>query len=148
MLRRKTPLKRSGSLKRTGALPKRGKPLTRDVSAEKQTATRKRQQKRAREMRGRDFGPHAGFVRSFPCAACGTSSVDRSSHHEPPRSKKGDPPMVERQTPLCGECHTDDSRRARHKVGRDTFERQHGINLREIAAALWQASPFNPSRAP
>jgi hypothetical protein len=135
---------RSGPLKRTGVLPKGRKPLTRDCSAEKRTATRKRQQKRAREMRDRDFGPHADYVRSFPCAACGTTAVERVSHHELPRSHKGGVPVVERQIPMCPDCHTDGSQ-ARHKIGRPAFEALHGIDLRAIAADLWRTSPFNPA---
>ena len=144
MLRRKTPLKRSGPPKRTGALPKGRKPLTRDSSAEKRTAARKRQQKRERERWERHFGPHADYVRSFLCAACGSGVV--SSHHEPPRSKKGNPPMVERQTPLCADCHTD-GREARHKIGREKFEALHGIDLRALAAHLWSTSPYNLANA-
>ncbi len=143
-LSRKAPLKRSGPLKRTGALPKGKKPLTRDCSAEKRTATRKRQQKRARELRDKDFGPHADYVRSFPCVACGTTAVARVSHHEPPRSQKGGVPLVGRQIPMCPGCHTD-GEQARHKIGRPAFEALHGIDLRAIAASLWSTSPHNPS---
>lgn len=145
-LRRKTPLKRSGPPKRKGALPKGRKPLKRDCSAEKQADARKRQQKRARELSDRDFGPHADYVRSFPCVACGTTAVARVSHHELPRSHKGGVPAVERQIPMCPGCHTD-GKQARHKIGREKFEALHGVDLRALAAHLWSTSPFNPERS-
>jgi hypothetical protein len=143
---KRTPLKRGKSPKRGSKPLQNRKPLrVKPPTPEQKAAKQKRQRKRAAELYAQDCGRHADFVRSFPCCACGVYGKT-TSHHEPPRSKKGGVPMIQRQTPLCPECHQDGGR-ARHKIGRTRFEEVHGTDLVAIAADLWAASPFNPENA-
>jgi hypothetical protein len=37
---------------------------------------------------------------------------------------------------LCKDCHA-----RQHQVGEESFEREHRINLKELAAAFFKASP-------
>lgn len=127
-------MKRSKPLARTAW---KRKPLDPEKLKQKKRAARIRQ----RELWERDFGPHAGFVRSHPCACCGTGR-DIESHHEPDRRHGG---SMKDQTPLCRRCHRE-APNARHKMGRAAFERMYKLDLRALAARLWAESPFNPDR--
>lgn len=126
---------------------KRGKPLKRTPFRRKRPTTdelkekRRKARKRQRELWVRDFGPHAAYVKSHPCACCGTMR-DLESHHEPPRRDGG---TMKDQTPLCARCHQHGPN-ARHKVGRRRFEAMYKVDLVALAARLWAASPHNPER--
>ncbi len=127
MLRRKTPLRRTGGLKRT--------------------RLRRRNEERAAKRRAECFGEQADLCRTLPCAVCiGAAAEARlvalvqadphgffgfrqsDPHHEPPRScggKDGD------TVPLCREHHDE-----RHNIGRSAFERVHGVDLRAVAKSI------------
>lgn len=126
---------------------KRSKPLVRGpwkrkpVDPEKLKEKKRKARKRQRELWERDFGPHAAYVRSHPCACCGTSR-DIESHHEPDRRHGG---SMKDQTPLCSRCHRE-APNARHKIGRRRFETIYKLDLVALAAHLWASSPHNPDR--
>lgn len=128
MLKRKTPLRRSGGLKRS--------------------RLKRRNEERAAKRRAECFGKQADMCRQLPCSVCGGWDIPMfrhyaqrfatetciafthvsDPHHEPTRScggKDGD------TVPLCRTHHDE-----RHRIGRVAFERAHGVDLRAVAKAL------------
>ncbi len=129
MLKRRTPLKRTGGLKRT--------PMKR--------VNKERKAKRDAEA----FGPQAEFCRMMPCAACGGWGLDTyrkyakrqaewtfglaftrvsDPQHCPTRGAGG----KDKDTlPLCREHHMEAGR-----IGELSFNAKYGIDQRAIARAI------------
>lgn len=103
--------------------PKRGKPMAK--------VNRKRKAKRYE----RDYaGPYADWIRSQGCLACEahpkmTQMLPTQAHHVRTRGAGG---SAQDLVPLCWDCHHDV-----HSMGRRTFERHYGIDLKAAARRLW-----------
>jgi hypothetical protein len=95
----------------------------------------------ARERRGpaRD-ADYRAFVRSFPCAACGSTRSVEAAHTGSDGGmsmKASDYSCI----PLCPDCHRA-GRFAYHRVGREAFLHHWRIDLRELVELLnaaWRA---------
>ena len=71
---------------------------------------------------------YLAFVRSKGCAVCGRPS---DAHHAIGRRGVGIKPSDFGTVPLCRVHHTEI-----HQMGKDTFQREHSIDLAEIALNL------------
>lgn len=92
---------------------------------ETRTPMKKRNNKRAKRRRERDFGAKAEYIRSMPCCACGKDGPS-DPHHHPSRGAGGTSADL---VPLCFLCH-----REFHDAGADTFQARHEVDLTEKAA--------------
>lgn len=127
MLKRKTPLRRTGGLKRS---------LMKRVNVE-------RKAKRDAEA----FGEQAELCRRLPCACCSwgvyahpdgsltneekAAEIGRfqsDPHHIPTRGAGG---KDKDTVPLCRAHHTE-----WHSIGEQSFADKHGVDLRAVASAL------------
>jgi hypothetical protein len=106
----------------------------------------------AREVLGKDVGrkpPQAerngpprnwkyrAWIRSLPCCACGTLQFVEASHTGKDggmRQKSSDYSCV----PLCSLCHRVGPQ-AYHWIGKDAFEKLHGLDLARLAKRLNRA---------
>lgn len=120
-------------------------PIQRSSPPSRSQPPRKRNPKRAAKNQARAYGEYADIIRSLPCAACGYAGEKSDAAHVRTggTSRKADAKWL---VPLCKPhnvtatwgttrlyegCH-----RASHR-GQRTFEKDSGLNLRELAAALW-----------
>ena len=74
------------------------------------------------------------FIRGQPCCACGRfpSEAAHTGQDGGMAQKSSDYSCV----PLCNACHTA-GRRAYHRIGREEFERLHGIDFDVIVEGLF-----------
>jgi hypothetical protein len=73
---------------------------------------------------------YLGYVRSFPCIACGTMKRLRQAHHVGPHGmaqKSSDLDTV----PACYKCHAE-----LHRLGRVRFEMLHGLDFTQAISDL------------
>lgn len=108
---KRTPLDRHTPLKN-------GKPLNRRTRVN--PVNRERAKKRHRES----YGPKAVWIRSLSCAACGTTRAVQAAHAK----SRGAGGTSEHLVPLCFACHAH-----QHRVGVETFGREHGFDLLGLA---------------
>ena len=86
---------------------------------------------------GKRSPAHRAFVRSHACCACGSQSAIECAHvRVGTDGGTGIKPSDRWCISLCKSCHAD-----QHRMGERTFEKMWGIDLREIAAAFFKASP-------
>jgi 5-methylcytosine-specific restriction endonuclease McrA len=71
-----------------------------------------------KELRDRQFGPKAEWIRSLPCCACGTDGPCDAAHMK----SRGAGGTSDHLVPLCRECHTE-----QHTTGIKTFFSKHGV---------------------
>lgn len=124
MLKRRKPLQRSGSLKRRGPL-------------------RRRNPERLARRRAEQFGPQAELCRTLACVVCWRphdSPVRSIAWFDRRRPNRSDPHHIVSRgaggtdrdcVPLCRHHHDEI-----HRIGRDTFQERHGVDLRAVADAL------------
>lgn len=89
---------------------------------------------------------HLKFIRSLPCAVCGTLRFIEAAHvriasavhgkRETGMSQKPDDCWA---VPLCADHHRDGPQ-AQHKIGEEAFWRFHNIDPCNLALALWCAT--------
>lgn len=91
----------------------------------KRTPMKRRNPKRAKARRERDFGTKAEYIRSMPCCACGKDGPS-DPHHHPTRAAGGTSKDL---VPLCFRCH-----REFHDAGAETFQARHNVDLKAKAA--------------
>jgi hypothetical protein len=87
----------------------------------------------ARRGRPRDED-YKAWIRTLPCVACGIEGRSEAAHTGSDGGmsmKASDYSCV----PLCSDCHTK-APGAYHRVGKRTFEHQHGLCCARIAARL------------
>lgn len=106
-------------------------------------APARRERRTARRDRGPARSPeYRAFVRSLPCACCGTTGHVEAAH------TGSDGGMAQKASdysciPLCPHCHRT-ARNAYHLLGRAEFEHRHGLNIRDLVRrlnSLWQRRP-------
>jgi 5-methylcytosine-specific restriction endonuclease McrA len=85
-------------------------------------------------------GGHIAWIRTLSCANCLWQGPNHA-HHVKTRGSGGQDEG--NLVPLCSTCHS-----RVHQVGVETFSRQMGIDLADIADKLWAASPANPHNQP
>lgn len=102
-------------------------PLKPGPGPKRRTAVKKRNAKRLRETRARQFGPHAERVRALPCCACGARPPSQP-HHVKSRGAGG---TWRDLVPLCGYCHL-----IIHAIGAKSFGRAHNVDLAAVAREL------------
>lgn len=100
----------------------------------RRTPLRRANPERRQRLREEQFGPHGDRVRALPCAACGALPPSDPHHHEHTRGAGGKWKHI---VPLCRRCH--------NAVdapwgGKETFEREHGVDLTDLARRLAAAS--------
>lgn len=97
--------------------------------------------KRATPRRGpeRD-AKYRAFIRTLACLGCGIEGRSEAAHTDvlPETSAKGGMSMKHSDyscVPLCHACHQSrpDSY---HRIGRDAFERAHGVNFADAVTRL------------
>lgn len=98
----------------------------------------KRPRMGVRETEPEVFNQHRRFVRSYGCSVPGCHRVDIEVAHlrTAANSGKGNKPPDSFSIGLCREHHA-----TAHRIGHDTFAREHHIDLWQIAAALVRRSP-------
>lgn len=80
---------------------------------------------------------HRKFVRDHACSACGSTTAVECAHvRTGTDGGMGHKPSDRWTISLCRECHSE-----QHQIGEGPFERRHGINMKELAAAFLKASP-------
>ena len=88
---------------------------------------KKRNQKRLAKRRAEEFGKQSEHCRTLPCCACGLWPPSHP-HHVRSRAAGGKDGSA---VGLCIFCHAEV-----HQLGRQRFERKHGIDLAEVARSL------------
>jgi hypothetical protein len=97
--------------------------------------------KRATPRRGPERDKdYKAWIRTLPCCACGAEERSEAAH------TGSDGGMAQKASdlscvPLCRDCHTQ-APGAHHRVGKEIFERRHGLSFAGIVARLnreWQA---------
>lgn len=107
------------------SLHRGSKPLKR------RTPLRKVNPERAAKKWERNFGPHRAFIAALACLVCGRRPVHAA--HLDARGMGGCGGDASVLVPLCAEHH-------RAQEGRtDAYAAEVGIDLRAVAAALWEA---------
>ena len=90
-----------------------------------------------RKDAGKRSPAHRAWVRGHACSACGSISGIECAHvRVGTDGGMGHKPSDRWCISLCKDCHS-----RQHQIGEQSFEREHGINLRELAAAFFRASP-------
>lgn len=86
---------------------------------------------------GRRSPAHRKWVRGFACSACGSTTAIECAHVRcGTDGGVGHKPSDKWTISLCKECHS-----RQHQVGEPAFEREAGINMKELAMAFFKASP-------
>ena len=86
---------------------------------------------------GKRSPAHRAWVRGHACSACGSLSAIECAHvREGTDGGVGMKPSDRWCISLCRDCHSE-----QHRIGEGPFERKHGINMKELAAAFLKASP-------
>lgn len=86
--------------------------------------------KRRAKLYKRNFGAYADLIREMPCCTCGAPGPSEASHARA-RGMGGCGGSKRDLVPQCGPCH-----RA-YEAGKETFQRERGVDLAAIAAELW-----------
>jgi hypothetical protein len=131
-LRRRTPLRPGATKPGRATAPATRTPLRRLVRVRPVNPER-----RAR-LHAEQFSTHADFIRSLPCAVpgCGCRPVDPA--HVRSRGAGG---KACDQVPLCAGPvghHAE-----QHRLGIDSFQARHNLDLPALAAHLWTTSLAN-----
>lgn len=93
-------------------------------------------QKRKEEKRWRSTA-HCDFVRSHACCACGSRAAIEVAHvRRGSDAGMGRKPSDFWAISLCHECHA-----AQHRMGEQSFEELHNIDMRALAEEFAAASP-------
>lgn len=117
--------------------------MKRSGPIKRRTPLKRRNAKRAKARRARDFGELADYVRTLGCLVCNARPVDPA--HVRSRGAGGHAwidaphvgylgplaPRVGNLVPLCRTHH-----REQHDHGIRTFEERHGLDLAEEAARI------------
>lgn len=86
---------------------------------------------------GKRSPAHRSWVRGHACCACGSQTAIECAHvRVGTDGGTGIKPSDRWTVSLCRDCHME-----QHRIGEESFERQHGINLKDLAAAFFKASP-------
>ena len=104
---------------------------------------KKRKVKTSEERKELD---HLNFIRSLPCAVCGSTQRVEAAHlrsasaeYEKPITGKAQRPPHRWTTPLC-RYHHQDAPAAQHKMNELEFWALHGINPFVLCQRLWDAT--------
>ena len=103
-----------------------------------------RRPRRKRRGPARDW-QYRAWIRTLPCAACGSRWCVEAAH------TGSDGGMSQKASdfscvPLCKDCHTSRPT-AYHRVGKEEFQRNHGIDFIDMVRALnsdWNARLHEP----
>ena len=98
------------------------------TSITRRTPIRPRNAKRRAKNWPRMYGSpeRVQFVASLPCCVCATIPSENAHTGRNHMGYKADAATI---VPLCAPCH-----RRLHRLGRETFETYHGVNLAMYAA--------------
>ena len=77
------------------------------------------------------------WIRSLPCCACG-SQANVEAHHAGKDGGMGQRASDYSCVPCCTDCHTLGPD-AYHRIGREEFERRHGLDLGDLVGRLNRA---------
>lgn len=87
--------------------------------------------------KGRRSPAHRAWVRRHACCVCGSQTAIECAHvRVGTDGGTGIKPSDRWTVSLCRDCHSE-----QHRIGEPSFEKLHGINLKELAAAFFKASP-------
>ena len=90
-----------------------------------------------KKEQGRRSPAHRAWVRGHACSACGATAAIVFAHVRcGTDGGTGFKPSDRYGISLCDPCH-----RQQHEIGEPEFERLHSINMKELAAAFFKASP-------
>lgn len=118
-------------MKRTG-------PIARRTELRRSKPVNARNQERREREHARAYGgEHADWIRSQPCAVGNDGCEGRVEAAHTESGGAGRKADARTLAPLCWKHH-----RESHTTGVQTFERTHSIDLRAVATALWQRSPY------
>lgn len=93
--------------------------------------------KSAKAEKGRRSPAHRAWIRGFACSACGSTTAIECAHVRVGTDGGiGIKPSDKWTVSLCRDCHS-----RQHQIGEESFEREHGINLKALAEAFFKASP-------
>jgi hypothetical protein len=81
---------------------------------------------------------HCNFVRGFHCCVplCGGQPIEVAHVRNGSGAGVGQKPDDWRTVSLCRACHAE-----QHRLGEQTFQKRHGIDLAEMAEQFAKASP-------
>lgn len=86
---------------------------------------------------GKRSPAHRKWVREHACCGCGSTAAIECAHvRVGTDGGTGIKPSDRWTISLCRDCHSE-----QHQIGEPEFERRHKINMRELAAAFFKASP-------
>lgn len=101
-------------------------PLTRSKPLRRQVGVRRRNPRRLKRLRAKQFGPQAALCRTLPCCVCKARPLS-DPHHVKSRGAGGDDSHC---VPLCRTCH-----RLFHDHGASLFV-ANGVRIDEVLADL------------
>lgn len=86
---------------------------------------------------GKRSPAHRSWVRGHACSACGSTAAIECAHVRiGTDGGLGMKPSDRWTISLCKDCHA-----RQHAMGEATFEQAYRINMKELAAAFFKASP-------
>jgi hypothetical protein len=86
---------------------------------------------------GKRSPAHRAWVRGHACCACGSQTAIECAHvRVGTDGGTGHKPSDKWCISLCKECHS-----RQHQIGEPAFEREHGINMKALAAEFFRRSP-------
>lgn len=103
----------------------------------RRTPLRRVNPERRAKLRERQFGPHATRIRALPCCVCGADPPSDPAHIR----SRGAGGTSRDLVPLCRRCH-----REQHAAGIETFQRDHDVDLVDLATRLAAAADNPPRR--
>lgn len=130
---KRTPLKRKTPL-RGGTEPMRPKRGVKRVEKPgRKTKLRQRNPERLARLRRKQFGEHADFIRSLPCALRGHDAGICGPSEAAHVRSRGAGGTAKDLVPLCQRHHAE-----QHSMGILTFQEHYEIDLQAIADDLWR----------
>lgn len=120
-MKRGTPLERRTPLRQKRPLRRRGWLLARSADPRRRSRSRARQR--------RQYGLHGAAIRQLPCVVCKAAPLSCAAHASKTKGAGG---LAKDLVPLCLAHEME-----WHQVGPKSFDRNHGIRLRDVAAELW-----------